>query len=94
MSSRRAFAVGLAALVLAACGPRQPLTTWGYSSWFEKGTGGSLGGFKRQQRRCLAAVGLDAPEAVAAESPEEKRFLRCMNAAGWCTHAWDCKKPA
>ena len=94
MVSRTAIALGSAVLLFAACAPRAPLTTWGYSSWYEKGTGGSLGGFKSQQRRCLDAAGIEDPEAVAAQSPEEKRFLRCMNAAGWCTNAWKCKKPA
>ena len=94
MGFRIALLICGSVFVFAGCGPRQPLTTWQASSWFEKGTGGSLGGFRRQQRLCLDALGIDDPEAVAAEGPEEKRFLRCMNAAGWCTNTWKCKKPA
>lgn len=83
----------LLALLAAGCAPRQALTTWGYSSWYRQG-GGEMGAFERQRRLCLEQIGAEAdPAAVRPDSPEEDRFLVCMNSAGWCTEAYACQKP-
>ncbi len=85
----------LAALLLgvgAACAPRTATTTWAYSSWTKKYGGGSLGAFKKTRGECQEQEGIADPKAVEPNSEEETRFLRCMNAAGWCTYSFKCEK--
>jgi hypothetical protein len=83
-------------LVLSAlgCAPRQAATTWGYSRWSLRMGAGTLGGFERQQRQCLAEAGVTGDVAsVAPNSPEEDAYLECMNGAGWCSEVFHCEKP-
>jgi hypothetical protein len=90
---RRRQLLLLALLTAAGCAPRQPITAWGYSSWYRQG-GGEMGAFESQRRVCLERIGSGAdPAAVRPDSPEENRFLECMNAAGWCTESFACQKP-
>lgn len=76
------------------CAARQPVTTWGYSHWYQRDGAGSMGVFEQHQKACLEQVGVagDAP-GVAPESREENEFVECMNAAGWCTEQFECSKP-
>ena len=81
-------------LCLSGCAPREAATTWGYSHWYEQSSGGSMGAFEEQQKRCLDQIGVaDDATSVVPDSPEENAFLECMNGAGWCTVAFDCDKP-
>jgi hypothetical protein len=86
----------LVALVLLApggCAPRQALTTWGYSHWYREG-GGEMGAFEDQRQICLQKIGSSQdPAAVLPNSPEEARYVACMNGAGWCTTTFACQKP-
>jgi hypothetical protein len=81
------------ALVAIACAPRTAVTQWGYSSWFRRGATGEMGTFHRQRDKCLAEAGVANPESIAADSPEEDGFIRCMNRAEWCSRAFHCQKP-
>lgn len=70
------------------------MTDWGYSDWYQRGGGGSLGAFEELPKRCLDQAGVAGdPSGVAPNSPEETAFAECMNGADWCTQAFHCDKP-
>lgn len=68
-------------------------TTFGYSSWFREGAPGERGAFESQRSQCLEQAGIADPNGVVPGSPEENRFLSCMNDAEWCTSEYSCRKP-
>lgn len=74
------------------CATPKPITTWWYSDWTSK-VGAGKGAFEDARNACLAKLGISDPAAVESNSPEETRFLECMNAANWCTNAYGCNKP-
>jgi hypothetical protein len=82
------------ALFALACTPTVA-TTWGYSSWYRRGSpgAGDMGAFEAQRNTCLSELQVPDPAALAPRSREERQFLQCMNAAGWCTQMWDCDSP-
>ena len=70
-----------------------PVSGWGYSSWYPKFGIGSMGKFDHDRADCLEQAGISAdPEAVESDSPEENRFIGCMNTAGWCSNKYHCDK--
>jgi hypothetical protein len=80
------------ALCASACAPRAAATTLGYSHWFERYGPSSMGAFEQQQKRCLESIGAaDDPAGVAPESSDERAYLECMSAAGWCAEAYPCR---
>jgi len=83
----------LALALLLACGTPTPMTTWPYSTWYARDGGSSLGAFERAHRSCLEELDITAPEGVEHDSPTEDGFIRCMNAAGWCSNSYHCNKP-
>lgn len=80
-------------LFAIGCGPRQAATAWGYSHWYDRYGGASMGAFEKQQKQCLGQIGVADPADVVPDSPEENAFIGCMNAAGWCTQEFACEKP-
>lgn len=101
MRSRTRTRLGMLATCLlgiawlaGGCAPQQPLTVWGYSDWYRKGAPGMMGTFESQRKACLEQAGIADPGSVEPNSPVEWRFVQCMNAAQWCTSAYNCEKPA
>ena len=86
----------LALLVTAsfatACATRTATTTWPYSSWNGRYGPMGMGSFKEAREACLKSTGIEDAAKVVPDSPEEDRFLRCMNDSNWCTHDWGCNK--
>ena len=84
-----------AGMLLSAlgCGPRTAVTTWRYATWYPRNGSGSEVAFLVQRRRCLEETGIVDAAGVEADSPEEDRFIACMNEGNWCTVSFDCHKP-
>lgn len=81
-------------LGLVGCAPRQAMTTWGFSAWYNNSGASSMGVFDERRRECLEQVGVaDDPASVAPNSPQEASFIECMNGAHWCTEEYNCNKP-
>ena len=91
---QKIFAVCLALTACLAAGgcARTVATTWGYSSWYRQFSpgAGDMGAFEIQRNTCLSELQVPDPAALAPGGREERQFLQCMNAAGWCTQMWDC----
>lgn len=82
----------LAVAVAVACA-RTSVVGWGYSSWFDRDGAGDMGAFDRHRSACLEQAGIEDAATIAPNSPEETRFVECMNTAGWCTELFHCQKP-
>lgn len=79
----------IAAAALAACaGSGTQLTELGYSSW--SGRVNSMGEFKRARAECFERLQIEDPASVAAGSPLESRFAKCMRTKGWCSDTGSC----
>lgn len=88
--TRIAFAAAVLGLAMAGCAPQEPLTVWPYSAWYMESGGGSLGGFQEQRKQCLQSLGIGDPAAVKPGSDTEAAYIRCMNAALWCSPGAPC----
>jgi hypothetical protein len=78
------------AAVMMGCATTTPATEWYYSSWIAKDGMPAEINFDQSRKACLAQGDITDPAAVAVGGDQERRFLECMDAAGWCTAAHGC----